>query len=254
MTADNNGATVDTLQAALRASAQRLAAMIEALAPEDLERPAYPTEWTIADVLSHVGSGAEITRLRLDGAELTPQPIWDRWNAKTPGEQAADALAADRVLLERVDSLTAPERDTLRFAIGPFELDLAAFLGMRLNEHVVHTWDIAVALEPAAVIPDAAAEVVVDRLSMVAGFAGKPTGGERTLNVRTSAPTRLLEVALRDGAVALSSGDPAVAPDLEMPAEAFIRLVYGRLDPGHTPAISGAGEDLDLLRHTFPGF
>jgi hypothetical protein len=46
-------------------------------------------------------------------------------------------------------------------------------------------------------------------------------------------------------------GDPP-APDLELPAEAFVRLVYGRLDPAHTPPVSGTA-DLDELRSVFPG-
>lgn len=33
-----------------------------------------------------------------------------------------------------------------------------------------------------------------------------------------------------------------------------MRLVYGRLDPGHTPAsVVATGVDLDTLRATFPG-
>jgi hypothetical protein len=33
-----------------------------------------------------------------------------------------------------------------------------------------------------------------------------------------------------------------------------VRLVYGRLDPDHTPAsVEARGIDLDLLRSTFPG-
>lgn len=35
---------------------------------DDLERPSAATEWTIADVLSPVGSGAEITRASLGAA------------------------------------------------------------------------------------------------------------------------------------------------------------------------------------------
>ena len=39
------------------------------------------------------------------------------------------------------------------------------------------------------------------------------------------------------------------------PAEAFLRLVYGRLDPDHTPAVDldAADVTLDELRRTFPG-
>lgn len=246
--------TTDSLRTALVASTGRLATLVGPLTPEDLERPAYPSEWTIADVLSHLGSGAEITRLRLDGDEVDAPPIWDRWNAKSPSEQAADSLQSDQALLQRLSTVTAAEEAALRFDMGRFELDLAGLLGLRFNEHAVHTWDIEVALRPGATIPPDAAEVIVDRLSMVAGFAGRPIGVERVLTVRTTSPERRLEVALGGDAVVLSAGTPGADPDLEMPAESFIRLVYGRLDPDHTPAINGSGTDLDLLRRTFPGF
>jgi MDMPI C-terminal domain len=40
-----------------------------------------------------------------------------------------------------------------------------------------------------------------------------------------------------------------------MPAEALLRLAYGRLDPEHTPAeVSGDPDVLDKLRKIFPGF
>ena len=39
-----------------------------------------------------------------------------------------------------------------------------------------------------------------------------------------------------------------------MPAEAFVRLVYGRLDEAHTPPVESAGVELDELRPIFPGF
>jgi hypothetical protein len=39
-----------------------------------------------------------------------------------------------------------------------------------------------------------------------------------------------------------------------MPAEAFIRLVYGRLDPDHAPTgVTGDEGTLNLLRNVFPG-
>jgi len=41
---------------------------------------------------------------------------------------------------------------------------------------------------------------------------------------------------------------------LQLPAEAMVRLVYGRLDTQHTPvAVAGDGR-LDQLRTAFPGF
>jgi hypothetical protein len=38
-----------------------------------------------------------------------------------------------------------------------------------------------------------------------------------------------------------------------MPAECFIRLVYGRLDPQHTPPLQADAATLDELRAVFPG-
>jgi hypothetical protein len=42
--------------------------------------------------------------------------------------------------------------------------------------------------------------------------------------------------------------------ELRLPAEAVLRLVYGRLDREHTPPADGSAVDLDQLRATFPGF
>ena len=49
-----------------------------------------------------------------------------------------------------------------------------------------------------------------------------------------------------------AEGD-GLRPELALPAEAFVRLVYGRLDPAHTPPVEAARVDLDELRHVFPG-
>ena len=42
--------------------------------------------------------------------------------------------------------------------------------------------------------------------------------------------------------------------ELRLPAEALIRLVYGRLDEAHTPPAETAGVELDELRQIFRGF
>lgn len=235
----------------LKASAQRLAAVVDPLTPDQLRQSAYPSEWTIADVLSHLGSGGVISRRRLDGEEFEVQAIWDEWNAKSPDRQAADALEADRTLLARLDALT-PEDQARRFE--PMDFDLATFLRLRLSEHLQHTWDIAVTLDPTATISSDAAELLIDSLGMMAGFAGKPTGKERTITIGTRAPTRRFELVLGSDAVALLSSQTSGAPDLELPAEALIRLVGGRLDPDHTPAINDPDSTLDELRRVFPGY
>jgi hypothetical protein len=53
--------------------------------------------------------------------------------------------------------------------------------------------------------------------------------------------------------VTFAPGGVGAAHPLHLPAEALIRLVYGRLDPAHTPA--GADDPrLTALRSVFPGF
>jgi hypothetical protein len=56
--------------------------------------------------------------------------------------------------------------------------------------------------------------------------------------------------------VSLTPGDSdGTAATVTLPAEALIRLVYGRLDPDHTPAeVSVSGVDLNALRAVFQGF
>ena len=253
MSEGNDGALA-TLVEVLDASEQRLAGQVEQLTPEQVRQQAYPTEWTVADVLSHLGSGATIMRLRLDG-DVDMQAIWDEWNAKDPDAQAAEALVADEQLQARVSTLTPQDQDRLRFAMGPMELDLLTFLSMRLNEHSLHTWDVAVTFDPSATLPDDEAALIVDALPMMARFTGKPTGVDKDITIRTVAPSRTFVLALRPDGVTLSPGDDAAEKlELELPAEALIRLVYGRLDPDHTPAGIVGASHLDELRKVFPGF
>ena len=144
---------------ALRASVARLHDLVIEMDEADLTRPAYPSEWSIADVLSHIGSGAVIMKRRLDDtlagvdtpAEFAPG-VWDAWNAKDPVAKRGDALTADAELLARIDAVTSEQRRTFASAMGPMTLDFAAFVGMRLNEHALHTWDIEVVDNPAATI------------------------------------------------------------------------------------------------------
>ena len=53
---------------ALRSSVDRLRNLAAPLTEEQLTSNAYPTEWTIAQVLSHLGSAAVITQRRFEDA------------------------------------------------------------------------------------------------------------------------------------------------------------------------------------------
>lgn len=226
----------------LRTSVARLRELTEALNEADLSAPAYPAEWSIADVLSHLGSAAVITQRRLDvGLEGRDVPddfapgVWDEWNAKGPVAQRDDALAADAALLARIDAVTPAERDRFAFTMGPMTFGFGDFVGLRLNEHAFHTWDIEVATFPAATIPSPLAALVIDNLELIARFTARPTGDTRTFTIAATDLERAFTVELTPTAVAFNPGPAGRPADVELPAEAIARLVYGRLDPDHTP-------------------
>jgi uncharacterized protein (TIGR03083 family) len=250
---------VDSQLTALRSSVDHLREVASRIDASEFEASAYPTKWSIADVFSHIGSGAVILRRRaediiagVESDEGFNQSVWDEWNAKPPAAQVADALVADAALLERFDSLTDEQRDGFRFQMGPMNLDFAGLVGLRLNEHVLHTWDVEVAIDPAAALPSDEAGVVVDNLAMIVMFTGKASGQTRVWHVRTTDPSRDFSLSFGPDSVELSPGHSGVTADLVLPAESFVRLVYGRLDPDHTPTSIESG-DLDELRKAFPG-
>jgi len=232
----------------------------EPLTEDQLRQRSYASEWSIAQVLSHLGSQAEIFELFLD-AGLTGQdppgmeqfqPIWEIWDGKEPQAQAADALRADDVTTARFESLTDDERARLRLKAFGRDLDVTAVAGMRLSEHAMHTWDVAVALDPAATVEPDAVALLVDTVGQVAP-RGKADGQHREVLITTTSPERhfLLETG---ETITLTPADGTAKPGLELPAEALLRLVYGRLDPDRTPPVEASGVDLDELRAIFPGF
>jgi uncharacterized protein (TIGR03083 family) len=255
--------TADVL-GVLRASHDRLVAAFDQLGEEGATRPSYDDDWSVAQVASHLGSGSEIFQHYLEaGAKGGPppsgdinQPIWDAWNAKSPAEQVRDSVTANVAFLDAVEALSEEQRAGFDLEIFGGKQDLPGFLRMRLNEHALHTWDVTVVLDPSSTVPDDAAALVADQLSMIAGWAGKPNDEQASIEVRTTSPERAYRLDLVD------SGPPTLAPSLDdtsapaltLPLESFVRLVYGRLDPDHTPAsVSASGVDLDALRKVFPG-
>ncbi len=249
---------------ALRGSHDRLSAQVESLLPDGVEAQSLAREWTIAQVLSHLGSQAEIFGGFLDatlagddlpGPEAFP-PIWEAWNSRSPVEQVVDSVAANGAFLKKVEALSDEQLRALRFALFGMDLDIVGFLRMRLGEHAVHSWDVAGALDPAATVAPDAVDLLLDNLPSLAARAGKSEGGAMRVRIVTSDPARDL-VLVVDDAVAIEPWDGGPADgSLRLPAEAWLRLVYGRLDDEHLPLIEieGDGLTLDRLRAVFPGF
>jgi uncharacterized protein (TIGR03083 family) len=244
--------------AALRNSHDRLAAAVGPLTGEQLAGQSYH-DWTLAQVASHLGSSAEIWELYLraglagtDGPGIEQiRPIWERWNAKPGPQQARDAVAADVALLDQAGQLSPAERESWQLDMFGRHTDLPGMLRMRLSEHALHTWDIVVALEPTATVAGEAVDLIVDTLPMLTHWAAPAT-----VHVVTTDPGRQFRLELTTDAAALTPADGpgGAAATLRLPAEALVRLVYGRLDPGHTPSeVAATQVDLDTLRGSFPG-
>jgi uncharacterized protein (TIGR03083 family) len=251
------------LIAVLRNSHERLAGLVRPLTADQLRAQSYDTEWTIAQVLSHLGSGAEIATLSLAAAlggrgqldQSAFPAIWDAWNNRAPGMQAADALTWDGEHVRRLEQLTDAELDSIRLDFFGRELDAAALIRLRLSEHAMHVWDVAVSVDPGASVAADAILPVMEQVTQLFQFVAKPAGDSFRVRLRTTEPDGdyLLDVG---ESVTLSGWADGSAVDgaITLPAEALLRLFYGRLDPEHTPQYSAEGIELDRLRAVFPGF
>jgi hypothetical protein len=95
---------------------------------------------------------------------------------------------------------------------------------------------------------------MVDHLGDLAAWSGRSEGGAE-VEIATTNPIRFFRLSVADAVTLVPSNAAPMAVTLTMPSEALVRLVYGRLDPEHTPAsVQAEGVDLDAVRAVFPGF
>jgi uncharacterized protein (TIGR03083 family) len=253
---------------ALRARHDELEAVINGLTDEQLTGPSGASEWTVADVISHLGSGAEIGiesyRVALDGA---PEPaddfnknVWARWDSSTPQQQAAGFLEHDTALVERIEALTPEQRETVEIKLGflPAPLPIASLTGMRLNEVALHGWDVRAELDPEAAIDHETAELLHEHFSggigFLLGFIGKADAVDEPVVVALGpSPYR---ININEDGVSMTADGATPTAQFDGPAESVIRLLSGRLTPSYTPAdVQVTGNvTLDQLRQVFPGF
>ncbi|HTV10731.1 MAG TPA: maleylpyruvate isomerase family mycothiol-dependent enzyme [Acidimicrobiales bacterium] len=280
--ADKNGPSSNASQArrwiqAFRASHNALMTLVAGLPTEQLDAPSYCKGWDVSQVLSHIGSGAEIGLTNLERS-LVGEPqlggddfpvIWGRWNALAPRQKAVEMMTWDRRHVSVVEGLDDVTASTVRVELGGMELDLAGIIGFRVSEHAVHSWDVAVAFEPSAELLNEPVVLLLNLLPVIVQWAGKPeaSGVSGQVRVTTLRPEGhfLLDLGQKaslqemdrpgpgSGASAASVG--ADVSELELPAAALVRLVAGRLDPEHTPPdVKSDGKiGVEELRRAFPG-
>ncbi|WP_214103421.1 maleylpyruvate isomerase family mycothiol-dependent enzyme [Acrocarpospora catenulata] len=254
---------------ALRAEFEELAALVRGFGEDELARRSGAVEWDVSQVLSHLGSGAEIGLAALNGAvdgSGAPerefiQGVWARWDAMSRAQRAEEFLSANDAQLRRFEDLDAQAREELRIPVWwPGDpADVATFGGMRLNELALHAWDVKVAFDGAATLTPEVAELLLPRAEAAIAWVGKAAGlggRQASVAVHLTAPEQSFGVEIRD---AVSITEVPSTPDgvLTAPAEWWVRLASGRHSPEHTPAgVEFTGETLTLddLRRVFPGY
>jgi len=250
--------------AALRASQDRLAALAGPLGSQEIRAASYDDGWSIAQVFSHLGSQAEISEKVLAAGlagKAPPGPdsfpaVWSSWDARDPEDQVRASLAANERFVERLEELSDDQLDHFHVDLFGMSLDACGVLAMRLNEHAVHTWDVAVAFDPGAELSPDAAVLIVEGLDQTVRRVGKAEGPGFVLPIATTGPERYFELDVADDAVELRPTDAGSDASLVLTAAALIRLVYGRLDDEHggRVAVPSPKVSIDDLRRVFPGF
>jgi uncharacterized protein (TIGR03083 family) len=253
---------LDRAIASLRAHHDDLALLVPTLTDEQLTGPSGASEWTLAQALSHLGSGAEISRkpiavaAGLDANSEDNQAVWARWDGSSPQQQAAALIEHDRAYVETVEALTAEQKAGLSIDLGflPAPVPLVVAVGMRLNEVANHVWDVKAGLDPQATVDGAAAAVLLelfaDPLSFMLGFSAKAD--------QLAAPTTLAvpggAIVVTDS-VSVTTGPAEATATFDGPQEAVVRLLTGRLRPPYDAGVSVSGNvTLDDLRAVFPGY
>jgi uncharacterized protein (TIGR03083 family) len=254
------------VRAVLRQSHDELATTVAAMGEAQVSGPSYCAEWTIGRVLSHLGSGAEISASTIlaaradgDARETDNQAIWARWDALDDPAAAAEYIRSEEALIALVESIAPAEAEALQvpFFTGP--IALADFLAMRLSEHTFHRWDVDVVTDPAAELNTAATGFMLAAQAQLVPYLAKPDqapdlaglvlafdlGGQGTYTLD-----------LREGVTFTADAPETPDATVTLPVDAFLRLLFGRLDEAHVPAgITVDGKaSLDSLRRLLPGF
>jgi uncharacterized protein (TIGR03083 family) len=253
---------LDRTITALRAEHDVLAGLVRTLTDEQLATTSGAADWTVAQALSHLGSGAEIGRApiaRAAGETVAAednQTIWARWDASAPRAQAEGFLEHNGRWLETVEALTPEQRSSLTVDLGflPEPVPLVTALGMRLNEVANHSWDVRVAFDPAVGVAAGSAAVLIDLLAGPVGFmlsfVAKPA--ELANPVSVAVPGAGLVI---DDAVTVVDHLESPSATFTGPVEAFVRLLSGRLKAPYDNGVTVDGSvTLDELRRVFPGF
>jgi uncharacterized protein (TIGR03083 family) len=246
----------------LRHSHDQLVELTKALDVDALERQSACTEWSVAQVMSHLGSQAEIffliLRAGLSGdpgpsSEAFP-PIWNAWNERSAEAQVRDSSEMNEGFVKELESLDDKALEDFHVHAFNMEIDVLTLFRLRLSEHAVHSWDVAVTFLPAVAISPSAVDLIIDSAVESVVRVGKPTEQPHVIHIQTHEPQRDLAL-MTNGVRIVPWSEQTSDATLGISAEELIRLVYGRIrkaDLTHAEFIGDAFSFGGLLA-IFPG-
>lgn len=228
-----------------RAEYEGLVAYLDTLPDDAWTEQSACRDWKVYQAVSHIGSQPAIHGGMIQaGLRAAPpqtnedrQAIWGRFDAMAPLEVYPAFKENNDTFVALIDSLSEEELGSEMPWIGGRSAPVANVLASRLNEQVLHAWDVKWARDKnvrltAAAVPDLLAlNLTPFRLGGMAKPAQAPALVGKTIQFVLSDP---------DGAVALSIAADGVQatmgrvnnPDLtaELSSEEMVRLVWGRYD------------------------
>jgi uncharacterized protein (TIGR03083 family) len=244
----------------------RLTSYLERLDATGWVEQSYCTDWLVYQVVSHIGSGCRIGKLRLeawvkDGPPVTRevmQEVWGYFDSLQPGQMlGAYRSAANEYLAAEAETPDAAGQQEVEGFAG--RRPLHAYQLLRVWELACHGWDVYVARDRAARLDPAAVSMLARALDQmfvsldkdrIASLMATPiafrltdSGASYTLDLSGERP-RLQTGAAADAALAIDGPD-----------EEVVRFVAGRhFLPGSRPELKvarGSAQDLASLRRAF---
>jgi uncharacterized protein (TIGR03083 family) len=247
--------------AAMRREYEMLNRHLAALRPQHWAEPGACGSWSVQDVVRHLGEEAEtrliLLKYKLDeaGTERPTreryQVIWDYFASLTPEPLYAAFRDRNETYLAYVEALPIEkQQQRVRFSPGEAppqlgEVPLGEYLQSRLSELALHSWDIRVVLEPTArLLPDTTRTLLASILDLVdfelpADVRARLAGTTYAFVLSGAVEREVILVVETDRVALADRAVSGATATLQLPAEAFIRLLLGRLP---LPAAAAAGE------------
>jgi uncharacterized protein (TIGR03083 family) len=262
-----------TVIGAIRREYEVLDRWLAALSEQAWQGPTACSEWPVYKVVSHLGSGAEITLQTIleqvgggpPADQEARQKVWSHFDSLTaPQPLYAEFRDRNQQYFAALDALPADKREQrVKFFAG--ELPVAGFSLYRLGEFTLHSWDLRVGLDPTARLLSTTVGPYLPQslqtMNRRANKDAKQALDGTAWSVALWGPVeRQFALVVRDGNVEAVDEPPGTpAASLRISAEAFCRLCVGRLpleQAERDGEVDLGGDRATALRlnELFPGF